>query len=83
MSVRVGLQRAPVPTDDPLVWTYHPSDNADLWPKVYELHFTSPPAFPSRPPCVVEGVAVFVPDDLRRASGVGGYVRIEGATVRK
>lgn len=74
--------RAPVPTDDPLVWNYYPSDNPNVSVRVYELHFAEVPTFGS-PPIVVEGVATFVPDTLRRPNGVRGYVRLTEAKLVK
>jgi hypothetical protein len=81
LSVRVGFPHGLTPTDDPCVFVYSGAV-PDVLPKTYEIHFREPPAFPARPP-IVEGRAGFIADDLRRGSGVPGYVVLRDAVLVK
>jgi hypothetical protein len=69
-----------VPTADPLVWEYRPSQ-PPIVPPTYVIHFITPPSFTGPPPYLVEGVVDrLVPDPVRRINGVPGYVRLVAAS---
>jgi hypothetical protein len=75
-AVRVAFYRSLTPTDDPLVWHFHPGEPAAVVPPTYRLHFAEPPT--AGPLIVVGTVEGIDPDGVRRVSGVPGVVVLRG-----
>jgi len=79
-KVRVAFYRPLTPTDDPLVYHFHPGEPVEVVPPTYRLHFASPPEFRSHVVVVgtVEGVH---PDYVKRINGVPGVLVLRACQV--
>ena len=79
--VRVTFISHFTPTDDPLVFLYHPGVPATMYPPTVQVRFSTPPQF-ARPPFVVEGTYSRIdPDSLLRRSNHLGVVVITDAVL--